>query len=197
MRCIRYAALSGLDAEFLLRIFEFRPVVIGSSMRIRGAEFSFFYGLHSIPCIGFKASFAGESIAFSGDHLNDPARVRELHERGVLSAARRDELLHFPWDAGLILHEAGVPPIHTPISFLASLPPDVKRRLLVVHCAAKDVPPESGLRRATAGVKNTIVRVQPKRHRLASQRARARPPPPLTSLACATVTTCCLHRTGG
>ena len=152
----KYSALSGLEADFLLRIFEFRPVCIGSHMRIRGAEFDFFYSLHSIPCLGFKASFGGKSLAFSGDHLNDPANVKKLFEKGVVSEARRDELLNFPWDADLILHEAGVPPIHTPLATLSALPEDVRARLLVVHAAAKDVPESSGLKRAKPGVDHTI-----------------------------------------
>jgi len=153
----RYAALSGLDVEFLLTIFEFRPVSIGSPLRLRFAEFNFFYSLHTIPCIGFKVTFAGKTIAFSGDHLNDADKINDLHSKGVLGDGRRDELLAFPWDADLILHEAGVPPVHTPLATLKALPEDVRKRLLVVHSAAKDVPADSGLRRAQAGVENSIV----------------------------------------
>ena len=61
----------------------------------------------------------------------------------------------------LILHEAGVPPIHTPIATLAALPDEVKDRLLVVHSSKKDVKAGLGLRRAEAGVEHTIVRALP------------------------------------
>ena len=86
----KYAALSGLDPEFLRGVFSFHPVRIGTPMSLRGAKFEFFYSLHAIPCVGFKATYGSKSIAFSADHLNDPDRIRELHSLGVLSEARRD-----------------------------------------------------------------------------------------------------------
>jgi len=46
----------------------------------------------------------------------------------------------------------GVPPIHTPASVLANLPKDVKKRLYVVHVAAKDIPKDSGLKAAIPGL---------------------------------------------
>jgi len=54
------------------------------------------------------------------------------------------------------LHEAGVPPIHTPISILAALPPDVKKRLYLIHTSKKSVPPDSQLKIAPEGVHKTI-----------------------------------------
>lgn len=153
----KYSALSGLDPDFLQRIFAFRPVRVGAAMKMRGAVFRFFYSLHSIPCMGFTCEFGGKSIVFSADHLNDPARIKALHREGVLSDGRRDELLNFPWHSDLILHEAGVPPIHTPMSTLAGLPDEVKAKLHVVHVGLRDIPEGSGLRRAAVGVENTLV----------------------------------------
>ncbi|MBS2019405.1 MAG: cAMP/cGMP-dependent 3',5'-cyclic-AMP/GMP phosphodiesterase, partial [Deltaproteobacteria bacterium] len=59
-----------------------------------------------------------------------------------------------------ILHEAGIPPLHTPTTSLAALPEDVKKRLYLVHIAAKDVPANTGLRAAREGLEHTI-RVEP------------------------------------
>lgn len=43
-------------------------------------------------------------------------------------------MLNFPFEtADLILHEAGVPPIHTPISVLSSLPEEIKRKIMLYH----------------------------------------------------------------
>lgn len=89
----KYAALSGLNVQLLRQIFEFKPVRVNVPMTIRGCVFEFFYSLHSIPCIGFKATFAGKSISFSADHCNDPALINKLHAQGVVSDHRRDELL--------------------------------------------------------------------------------------------------------
>lgn len=152
----KYAALSGIDADFLRRSHRFRPVRVGQELKLRGASFKFFYSLHSIPCLGFEVTFGGKSIVLSGDHMNDPARIQAMFEEGVLSAGRRDQLLAFPWHHDLILHEAGIPPIHTPLATLEALPADVKRRLHVVHVSEGAVREGSGLQAARPGVRNTL-----------------------------------------
>ena len=113
--------------------------------------------MHTIPCVGFKATFRGKTIAYSADTLNDPERLTQMHTDGILSKGRLDTLLNFPWDADLILHEAGVPPIHTPATYLGSLSDDVKRRMYLVHTDEKSVPRGLGLRVAAEGAENTIV----------------------------------------
>ena len=42
---------------------------------------------------------------------------------------RMQQLLDFPWHHDIILHEAGVPPLHTPIRVLSELDADIKARL--------------------------------------------------------------------
>ncbi|MHB2016831.1 MAG: cyclic nucleotide-binding domain-containing protein [Candidatus Xenobia bacterium] len=152
----KYSALSELSLAFLRRLFRYRPVTIGSPIRIHGAEFRFFYSLHSIPTIGFEMFYGGKSLVFSGDTLNEPDTIQQMCEQGVMTEMRRDSLLNFPWERTLILHEAGVPPIHTKASFLATLPEDVKERVRLVHIAEKDIPEGSGLHGASPGIENTI-----------------------------------------
>ena len=125
-------------------------------MRLRGASFRFFYSLHSIPCIGMEVFFGDKSIVFSADHMNDPQRIHQMYEQGILSLGRRDALLHFPWSHDLILHEAGVPPIHTPLATLEALEDSIKERLYLVHVSSSAVPASSKLRVAPCGVKNTL-----------------------------------------
>jgi hypothetical protein len=64
----------------------------------------------------------------------------------VMTPGRRDALLAFPWDSDLILHEAGVPPIHTEAGTLAAMPEDVKERMYCVHVARQNFPFDRGLR---------------------------------------------------
>ena len=153
----KYAALTGLTEKFLMGGFQFRPVRIGEALKLRGGVFKFFYSLHSIPCIGFEVFFGDKSMVFSADHMNDPEKIKSLCEEGVLSEGRRDQLLSFPWHHDVILHEAGVPPIHTPMDTLANLPDDVKERLYIVHTAKNKIPVDKGLKGAEPGVENTIV----------------------------------------
>lgn len=62
--------------------------------------------------------FNGQGMSFSADHMNDPARIRAMCEEGFMSEGRRDALLDFPWHQDAIFHEAGIPPIHTPMQTL-------------------------------------------------------------------------------
>lgn len=69
--------------------------------------------------------------------------------------SRADDLRRLPiQDCDVLLHEAGAPPIHTPLSVLEALPEKVKERLYVVHTAA--IPPDSDLRVAPTGTAGTI-----------------------------------------
>jgi CRP-like cAMP-binding protein/phosphoribosyl 1,2-cyclic phosphodiesterase len=156
----KYSALSGLSEDLLRRTFSFHPVRIGAPVHVRGGELWFRYTLHSIPTIGFDAFYGNRSISISADTLYDPERVTEMFNQGILAQARFEELVGFPAHHSAILHEAGIPPLHTPTSALAQLPADVKRRLYLVHIASKDVPQEAGLRAAREGLEHTI-RVEP------------------------------------
>lgn len=50
-----------------------------------------------------------------------------MFEKGVLTKDRYDSIMNEDkWNNTIILHEAGVPPIHTPVKVLAKLPEDVK-----------------------------------------------------------------------
>ncbi|GMH51969.1 hypothetical protein TL16_g01128 [Triparma laevis f. inornata] len=152
----KYAALSGLDPQLLRKSFHFRPVKIGENIKMRGGIFRFFYSLHAIPCVGFEVFLGDKSMVFSADHMNDPPKIKELHSDGVINEWRKDQLLNFPWHRDIILHEAGIPPIHTPMETLANLPEDVKQRLYVVHVSGNAFKPEFGLKPAPVGVENTL-----------------------------------------
>ena len=152
----KYAALSGLSEDVLRRTFSFTPVTVGAPVRAHGAELWFFYTLHSIPALGFEAFYGGKCLAFSGDTLYEPAVLRRLADEGVLSPGRYADLIAFPWHHSVVLHEAGVPPLHTPIAALAALPDEAKRRLYLVHVAERDVPPDLGLKVARVGLEHTL-----------------------------------------
>ncbi len=107
--------------------------------------------LHTIPCIGIKAKCGGKTFTYSADTHMNPELVQKMFNDGAIGEGRKDALLNFPWDADLILHEAGVPPIHTPIDILSALSPEIKSRLYLVHVTPRTVPEKSGLQVASAG----------------------------------------------
>jgi len=152
----KYAALSGVSEDVLRLTFVYHPVRIGAPTRVHGADLWFSYTLHSIPALGFEVFYGGRSLAFSGDSLYDPERVRAIRDLGVITPERCEDLIDFPWHHTVVLHEAGVPPLHTPTSVLAKLPDEVKERLYLVHIAEKDVPRDVGLKAAKVGLDHTI-----------------------------------------
>lgn len=152
----KYSALSGLSEDLLRRTFQFCPVRIGEPVHVRGGELWFRYMLHSIPTIGVDAFYGNRSISISGDTLYDPERITKMYEDGVFTKQRYESLVAFPEHHSAILHEAGIPPLHTPTSALAALPEEVKKRLYLVHIASKDVPADQGLVAAQVGLEHTI-----------------------------------------
>ena len=151
----KYAALSSLSPALLKHSHRYKPAVIGEPLRFQGATFHFTYTLHSIPCVGFRVDWRGRSMVFTGDHFNNPPALEKLVEKGVLSKQRAADLNHLPvQETDLLLHEAGAPPIHTPLDVLMKLPVEVKRRLYVVHTSA--LPEGCELRVAPTGTAGTI-----------------------------------------
>lgn len=146
----------GLKLDEMSQLFKFRPVVIGTPLRFNGAILNFFYTLHSIPCIGFAVNYLGKSMYFSADTFYDPEAMQRIHEKGFMSKGRLESLQQNIWNHDLIFHEAGVPPIHTPMKVLSNLPEEIKKKLLLVHAAEKDLPADSGLRMAKVGLQHTV-----------------------------------------
>ena len=72
-----------------------------------------------------------------------------------MSKGRADDLRNLPLqDTDCLLHEAGAPPIHTPLDELMKLPPKVKKHMYVVHTS--NLPEDCGLRVAPTGTAGTI-----------------------------------------
>jgi CRP-like cAMP-binding protein len=150
------AALIHIGKSRLQKAFSFVPIHIGESINIHGAMFEFNYSFHSIPTIFFQVSHAGKTFIYSSDTRNDPDHIRLMHEKGIMSKSRRDFLLRFPWDRDVIFHEAGVPPIHTPMKVLTALSAPVREKIYLVHVARDQVPENSGLKIAPTGLSSTV-----------------------------------------
>ena len=152
----KYAPLTGMTSANFRALFDFVPVHAHESIFLNGAEVMFRYSFHSIPCIGFEIFKGGKSIIYPSDTLNHPPTILDLHEKGIFTTERRDELVNFPWNHSLVLHEAGIPPIHTPVEYLDDLPQEVKERMFLVHVSSKQLVKTTELRVAPTGLENTI-----------------------------------------
>lgn len=153
----KYAALSKLKEEELLKLFNFHRIQIDKVTYIHGAKFNFFYTLHSIPTIGFKMEFQDQTFVYSSDHNNDPSLHKKLLESKIITEERYKEFCNFPWDSKVIYHESGIPPLHTPISYLNSLPEEIKKKIVVYHIAKKDFLEQTSLTLARFGIENTLI----------------------------------------
>src|SRR6266498_2337328 len=104
------------------------------------------WNLHPIPTNGFKLTFGGRTLGYSGDTQYDPAILEDLRRRGKLAGAHFEDLMYFFWTpdgeptVDLLYHEAGLWPIHTAKETLRVLPEAVARRTFLVHVADEDVP---------------------------------------------------------
>ncbi|MBI3891992.1 MAG: cyclic nucleotide-binding domain-containing protein [Candidatus Wallbacteria bacterium] len=173
----KYSALTGVSPEALRDLFDHVPVYAGEPYYLHGAEATFRYSLHSIPCMGFELRLRNRSMVYPSDTMNKPEEILRLHEQGILGERRRDELLNFPWHHDLILHEAGIPPIHTPVEALAGLGEEIRKRMLLVHVSQKSIPEGSGLQVAPTGLDRTLdlsVQLLPDQEALATLDTMAR-----------------------
>lgn len=153
----KYTAMTKIPSERLMELFRFHKVLINEPIYIENGEFIFHYTLHSIPTIGFKMRYNDQSFVYSSDHLNHPDTIKEIAEKNIFSQGRLEFLLNFPWDYNIIYHEAGIPPLHTPVSYLASLPEEIQKKITVYHIAAKDFPTEEhSLTLAKFGMEHTL-----------------------------------------
>jgi CRP-like cAMP-binding protein/phosphoribosyl 1,2-cyclic phosphodiesterase len=152
----KYSALSNMPISYLMRLFDFHPIKIGTPTFIHGGKFDMFYTLHSIPTIGLRMEFQDQSFVYSSDHNNHPPVHQELLDAGLITRERFDELRNFPWNSKVIYHESGIPPLHTPIKYLDSLPKKLKKKIVVYHIAKKDFPVKTALTLATFGIENTL-----------------------------------------
>ena len=152
----KYSALSAMPVTYLMKLFNFHPVRVGEPVFIHGGRFDMFYTLHSIPTMGFRMAFQDQTFVYSSDHNNDPRVHRELLDTGRITRERYEEFCSFPWDSNVIYHEAGIPPLHTPVSYLNRLSPEIQKKTVVYHIAKKDFPEKTGLSLAKFGIENTL-----------------------------------------
>ncbi len=153
----KYSTLTNVSEEYLMRLFDFRPVEIGIPLFIHGAMFNVNYALHSIPTIGFRVQFQNKSLVYSSDHNNNPAIHKKLLDDGIIDEKRYHLLANFPWNSDIIFHESGMTPLHTPIDILTALPAEIQKKIFIYHTPKSEIPAGSLLNQSKFGIENTLV----------------------------------------
>jgi hypothetical protein len=65
--------------------------------------------------LGFEVSLGGKTLYFSGDTYYDKNELKKAYEAGQLKKGRYEEMAFRDFSKyDIIIHEAGIPPIHTP-----------------------------------------------------------------------------------
>jgi CRP-like cAMP-binding protein/ribonuclease BN (tRNA processing enzyme) len=146
-------ALAGCDIKRYVDFVEINP---GDTYELENASIRVSSALHPIPTIRFEVLFRdlnskrGLKIAYSGDTCLDCTKIETMYRRRIIDKKRRDELLHFGFDADLYIHEAGEEAIHTSVEEFERLPKQIREKLILVH--AGDLPKDlKGLRVAQEG----------------------------------------------
>jgi CRP-like cAMP-binding protein/phosphoribosyl 1,2-cyclic phosphodiesterase len=144
----KYAACTGFDYRFLSRCVTHYPCQVGVPIPFHGAYFKVFYSMHTIPCIGFEVIYGSLSMIYSADTNADPELPLKMMADGIIGKGRQEALSNnaLRGNHSLIFHEAGVPPIHTPMALLAAQEASVKERMYLVHVSSKMVPLDSNLK---------------------------------------------------
>ena len=153
----KYSALTRMDTKTLMNMFNFFPVKMNGQYNIHGAMFTFYYSLHSVPTMGFHFSYRDKTFLYSSDHLSEPHFIKDMHDKGVLAKERMEFLINTAWQYDIIYHEAGIPPLHTPVDYLNSLPEETRKKITVYHIAAKDFPEKTHLKLAKFGIGETLI----------------------------------------
>lgn len=94
-------------------------------------------------------------MVFTADHFNSPEGIQKMQDAGTLTKGRADDLRNLVMqETDCLLHEAGAPPIHTPLEVLMKFPQHVKDRMYIVHTS--NLPADCDLRVAPTGTDGTI-----------------------------------------
>jgi CRP-like cAMP-binding protein/ribonuclease BN (tRNA processing enzyme) len=135
------SALLALPTGEVAALFDYSPVNPGEPLELKDRRFEAIYAVHSIPTIAVRVN----NLCYSGDMRYDEHWFEELQSRGVLSAQRRDELLHFAEGASVLVQDAGGGPIHSTITpeLIAALTAK-SQRLILAHTSKHLLPEGQG-----------------------------------------------------
>jgi len=122
-------------------LFDHFPLNPGAPLELEGRRFEAVYAVHSIPTIAVRVN----GVCYSGDMRYDEEWFAELVERGVLTAARRDDLVRFAEGASVLVQDVGGGAIHSTLTprLLRALTAK-SQRLVLAHTSKHLLPDDSG-----------------------------------------------------
>ncbi|MEI7644803.1 MAG: cyclic nucleotide-binding domain-containing protein [Chloroflexales bacterium] len=133
-------AMLALPESEAAALFDYYPLNPGAPVELDGRRFETIYAIHSIPTIAVRVN----GICYSGDMRYDEDWFSELEGLGVLSSARRNELMQFAEGASVLVQDVGGGSIHSTITprLLQALTAK-SQRLVLAHTSKHLLPTES------------------------------------------------------
>jgi len=98
----------------------------------------FRYNWHPTPTLGLKLISPNGVVGISGDTCYRPSLLRRLLDHGVIDRDRYQKLAgDWLWESDVIYHEVerGEAGAHTSEAELLALPPDVRKKIRLIHLA--------------------------------------------------------------
>lgn len=131
------SALLAVPEAEVAALFDYHPLNPGQALELEGRRFEAIYAVHSIPTIAVRV----RGLCYSGDMRYDEDWFADLEARGVISAQRRSELIHFAEGTDILVQDVGGGPIHS------TLTPDLlqalttkSRRIVLAHTSKHALP---------------------------------------------------------
>mmetsp|Transcript_18386 Transcript_18386/g.38279 ORF Transcript_18386/g.38279 Transcript_18386/m.38279 type:complete len:907 (+) Transcript_18386:176-2896(+) len=156
----KYAGLSRLRPKLLRSASRFRKVVVGLPLKIRGANFEFFYNVDSVLSLGFTVAVEGRSLLFCGGYTLCGDTTEAMLKEGAMTGARKnfiDALRTKIFDRVFYdIPMGNNNQTRKLLDSLASSDQTFRERILVNHCAVADFP--DGISRGPDGkcIKSTL-----------------------------------------
>lgn len=134
------SALLDLPEGDVAALFDHYPLNPGAPLELDGHRFETIYAIHSIPTMAVRVA----GVCYSGDMRYDEEWFTELEQRGVLTGARRAELLQFADGASVLVQDVGGGTIHSTITprLLQALTAK-SQRLVLAHTSKNLLPSDS------------------------------------------------------
>lgn len=162
----KYSAIADITLQEISKLVKFRTVYIGHPINIWGAKFNFYYAFHSIPTICFEVEYLGKRLYFSGDTFFDPVALQKIQDKKKLfNQERFNELVHRDFSQyDLILHEAGIAPIHTPKENFMKWDQSIIDKLYLFHCTCDSLKDHKKLKVVKPGLENSLILISEKEY---------------------------------
>jgi len=136
------SAMLAVPESHVASLFDYHPLNPGHPLELDGRTFEAIYAVHAVPTLAVSVG----GLCYSGDMRYDETWFSELESQGILSSARRAELLRFAEGAEILVQDVGGGNVHSTLT-----PELIERlaakgqRIVLAHTSDHRLPPTLGI----------------------------------------------------